>query len=645
MIIKKIIMLFMLTFLVVGCADSGNAPIGEAPLIPMEDFFKNPEKRSFQLSPNGEYLAFMQPYESRMNIHVQKIGEDEVVRVTNATERDIAGYLWKGNNRIIYVQDTKGDENYRLFGVDKDGTNQKDLTPFEKVRVGIVDDLEENDTEMLIQMNKRDPRVFDVFRINVNTAEMAKVAENPGNIVGWQTDHDGKLRIATTTDGVNSSILYRENEDDEFKTVLTTNFKETLSPLFFTFDNKNVYASSNLGRDKAAIVKYDLANNKELEVIYEHPEVDVSSLFYSKKRKIIEGVSYTTWKRHYELFDDEVKSIFADLEKKLDGYEFAVTSQNKDEDKLLVRTYSDRSLGSYYMYDVKTKELNKLVDVSPWLNEDHMAEMKPISYQSRDGLTINGYLTLPVGVEAENLPVVVHPHGGPWARDSWGFSPTVQFLANRGYAVLQMNFRGSTGYGREFWEISFKQWGKTMQDDITDGVEWLKAEGIADPERIGIFGGSYGGYAVLAGLAFTPDLYACGVDYVGVSNIFTLLNTIPPYWEPMLDMFYEQIGNPSSDSLLLYEASPVFHVDKIKAPLLVVQGAQDPRVNIDESDQIVEALKARGVDVPYLVKENEGHGFRNEENRFEFNRTMEQFLAKHLGGKAEKVDVKTVVNP
>lgn len=645
MIIKKIIMLFMLTFLVVGCADSGNAPIGEAPLIPMEDFFKNPEKRSFQLSPNGEYLAFMQPYESRMNIHVQKIGEDEVVRVTNATERDIAGYLWKGNNRIIYVQDTKGDENYRLFGVDKDGTNQKDLTPFEKVRVGIVDDLEENDTEMLIQMNKRDPRVFDVFRINVNTAEMAKVAENPGNIVGWQTDHDGKLRIATTTDGVNSSILYRENEDDEFKTVLTTNFKETLSPLFFTFDNKNVYASSNLGRDKAAIVKYDLANNKELEVIYEHPEVDVSSLFYSKKRKIIEGVSYTTWKRHYELFDDEVKSIFADLEKKLDGYEFAVTSQNKDEDKLLVRTYSDRSLGSYYMYDVKTKELNKLVDVSPWLNEDHMAEMKPISYQSRDGLTINGYLTLPVGVEAENLPVVVHPHGGPWARDSWGFSPTVQFLANRGYAVLQMNFRGSTGYGREFWEISFKQWGKTMQDDITDGVEWLKAEGIADPERIGIFGGSYGGYAVLAGLAFTPDLYACGVDYVGVSNIFTLLNTIPPYWEPMLDMFYEQIGNPSSDSLLLYEASPVFHVDKIKAPLLVVQGAQDPRVNIDESDQIVEALKARGVDVPYLVKENEGHGFRNEENRFEFNRTMEQFLAKHLGGKAEKVDIKTVVNP
>lgn len=643
MSINKILLFAFLVSIFAGCAGDGNGPMEEAPLIPMEDFFKNPEKRSFQLSPNGEYLAFLQPYETRMNVHVQKIGEDEIVRVTSATERDIAGFLWKGDNRIIYVQDSKGDENYRLYGVDKDGTNQKDLTPFEKVRVGIVDDLEENDTEMLISMNKRDPRVFDVFRINVNTGDMVKVAENPGNITGWRTDHDGKLRIATTTDGVNTSILFREKDSDPFKTVLTTSFKETLAPLFFTFDNKYIYASSNLGRDKQAIVKYDLENNKELEVIFEHPEVDVYSLFYSTIRKEILGVSYTTWKREYKIFDEETKGIFNDLEDKLEGYEFAITSENKDEDKLLVRTYSDRSLGSYYMYDVETKELTKLIEVSPWLNEDHMAAMKPISYESRDGLTINGYLTVPVGVKAENLPVVIHPHGGPWARDNWGFNSTVQFLANRGYAVLQMNFRGSTGYGREFWEISFKEWGKKMQDDITDGVEWLKNQGIADPERIGIFGGSYGGYATLAGLAFTPDLYACGVDYVGVSNMFTFMNTIPPYWKPYLEMFYEMVGNPSADSVLLHEASPVYHVDKIKAPLLVVQGAQDPRVNIDESDQMVEALKARGVDVPYLVKENEGHGFRNEENRFEFNRTMEQFFAKHLNGRAEKVETKTVV--
>ncbi len=318
------------------------------------------------------------------------------------------------------------------------------------------------------------------------------------------------------------------------------------------------------------------------------------------------------------------------------GYEFVITSENKNEDKLLIRTYSDKSMGAYYMYDVPTKKLTKIVDVSPWLDENVMASTKPITYKSRDGLTIHGYLTLPVGIEAKNLPVVVHPHGGPWARDRWGFNPELQFLANRGYAVLQMNFRGSTGYGRKFWEISFKQWGKTMQDDISDGVKWLIEQGIANPEKIGIYGGSYGGYATLAGLTFSPELYACGVDYVGVSNLFTFMKTIPPYWKPYLDMLHEMVGNPKTDSLLLYDASPVFHVDNIKAPLFIAQGANDPRVNKDESDQMVKALKAKGIDVPYMVKDDEGHGFRNEENRFDFYGEMERFFAKYLGGRTEK---------
>ena len=257
--------------------------------------------------------------------------------------------------------------------------------------------------------------------------------------------------------------------------------------------------------------------------------------------------------------------------------------------------------------------------------------------RSRDGLTIQGYLTLPKGVDPKNLPVVVNPHGGPWARDGWGFNPEVQFFANRGYAVLQMNFRGSTGYGREFWEKSFKQWGKTMQDDISDGVKWLIDEGIADPKRVGIYGGSYGGYATLAGLTFTPELYACGVDYVGVSNLFTFQNSIPPYWEPFKEMLYEMVGHPQKDSLLLRDASPVFHVDNIKAPLLIAQGKNDPRVNKDESDQMVEALKKKGIDVPYMVKDNEGHGFRNEENRFDFYGAMEQFFFKYLGGRAAEL--------
>jgi dipeptidyl aminopeptidase/acylaminoacyl peptidase len=441
--------------------------------------------------------------------------------------------------------------------------------------------------------------------------------------------------MASTTDGVNSSLLYRATEKDPFKTVLTTSFKDSLSPMFFDFDNKYVYVASNLDRDKSAVFKWDPETGETLEMLFEHPEVDVTNLMRSKKRELITGASYLTDRVHYEFFDDERAQLQRTLEEKLPGYQIAVADMSKDETKVLVRTYSDRSLGAYYFLDRESGEFTKLVDVSPWLDESEMASMKPVQYTSRDGLTIRGYLTLPVGAEAKNLPVVVNPHGGPWARDAWGFSPEVQFLANRGYAVFQPNFRGSTGYGKEFWQASFKEWGRKMQDDITDGVKWLIAEGIADPERIGIYGGSYGGYATLAGLTFTPELYTCGVDYVGVSNIFTWIEAFPPYWKPFLEMVYEMVGNPETEKELLEAASPIFHVDKIQVPLLVAQGANDPRVKQEESDQLVEALKSRGIDVPYMVKEDEGHGFGNEENRFDFYRAMEEFLGKYLGGRVE----------
>ena len=444
------------------------------------------------------------------------------------------------------------------------------------------------------------------------------------------TDYDGKLLIAITSDGVNNSLLYREKESEDFKSILTTNFKESVSPLFFTFDNENLYVSSNRGRDKSAIFKFDLKNAKETDLIFEHNEVDVSSLMSSKKRKIITGVGYYTDKRSYHFFDDWRKNIQDDLEKKLPNIEVVISDLSKDETKALVRTYSDKTRGAYYYYDIKEAKLQKLTDISPWLNEDHMSDMLPIKYTARDGLTIHGYLTLPKGKEHKNLPVIINPHGGPWARDYWGFNPEIQYFANKGYAVFQMNFRGSVGYGRDFWECSFKEWGKSMQDDITDGVNWLIEQGIADKDKIAIYGASYGGYATLAGLAFTPDLYACGVDYVGVSNIFTLLETLPPYWELGRQMMYEMIGNPDTEKELLTAASPLFHVDKIKAPLFIAQGANDPRVKKSESDQIVEALKKRGIDVPYLVKDNEGHGFANEENRFEFYRKMGDFLDLHL---------------
>lgn len=605
--------------------------------IPLEDFFRNPDVAYFSLSPAGDQIAFTKPYKNRMNIHVCSIGGKDTVKITSEEERDIMSYFWKSNKRLVYSIDKGGDENFHLFAVNADGSDLKELTPFPGVRVEVVDDLEENEQEMLISMNKRDPENFDVYRLNIESGAMTLVAQNPGGVSAWVTDHEGKIRVALRNDGVNQELLYRASEKDPFKMVLKTSFKETVQPLFFTFDNKQVYALSNLGRDRSAVVKFDIENGKEMEVLFEHPEVDVEDMNYSRKRKVLTTIDYEADKAEKKFLDPEIETIYKKLEAKLgSNYEIIITSSNRNEDKFLIRTISDRSLGASYFYDVSKDELTKIADRAPWIKEEEMAVMKPIKYTSKDGMTIHGYLTLPVGVEPKNLPVIINPHGGPWARDSWGFNPEIQFLANRGYAVLQMNFRGSVGYGRKFWEASFKQWGRTMQQDITDGVEWLVKEGIADPKRVAIYGASYGGYATLAGATLTPDLYACAVDYVGVSNMFTFMKTIPPYWKPYLQMMYEMVGDPVKDSSMLYEVSPVFHVDKIKAPLFVAQGANDPRVNKDESDQMVEALKKRGIAVEYMVKENEGHGFYNEENRFDFYNAMEKFLAKYLGVKKEE---------
>jgi dipeptidyl aminopeptidase/acylaminoacyl peptidase len=620
-----------------GCKQKNE--IMTAKQIPLEDFFKNPEKSGYQLSPDGKYYAYMAPYMRRLNVFVQEIGKDSAIRLTSDTARNISGYFWGNNNRILFLKDTGGDENFKLFGVNVDGSNLIGLTDFPKVRTEVIDDLPEIDEFVIVGLNKRVPEVFDPYRLNINTGELTMLAENPGNIQSWITDHEGKLRLATAiVDGVNTALLFRENEKDEFKTVLTTSFKEMLAPQFFTFDNKNIYASSNLGRDKAAIVEFDPRTGKEVKVLYENADYDVDALFFSKARKVLTAARYTSWKRERYFFDKQFEDLVGKMKKEFGDIEFGFNSNTKAEDKYIINTYSDKTMGSYYLYDVKTEKLDKISDVSPWLDEKEMASMLPIEYKSRDGLTINGYLTLPKGYtmeNAKNLPVVVNPHGGPWYRDQWGFNPEIQFLANRGYAVFQMNFRGSTGYGRKFWESSFKQWGKTMQDDITDGVNWLINEGIADKSRIAIYGGSYGGYATLAGIAFTPDLYAAAVDYVGVSNLFTFMKTIPPYWKPMMDMMYEMVGDPIKDSVLMREASPVFHVDKIKTPLFVAQGANDPRVNKAESDQMVDALKKRGIEIEYMVKDNEGHGFHNEENQFDFYRSMEKFLATHLKKEGE----------
>lgn len=610
-----------------------------APKLDMKTFFKNGEKSTFRISPDGNYFSYRADYKGKMNIFVQKATDTVAVRVTSDTLRSIGQYFWKGD-RIVYPQDIGGDENFQLFSVKADGSDLKALTPFPGIRSDVIDALLEipgKEKELIAGINKRVKEYFDPYLINIETGTLTLLYDNKNNYDSWVTDNAGVIRLASKTDGVNITWNYRNSEKDSFTNLLTTSFKEQFFPSAFDKENKNMYVLTNIGRDKVSLVEYDPMAKKEVKELFSNKDYDLSTIFYDRKKGVLVSTDWVAEKTESHYFDNEWGDIQKDLDKKFEGYMANIVGYDDARTKAIIWTGNDRSPARYYLYDFKTKEAKEAANPYPWIDEKQMSHSKPITYKSRDGLDIHGYLTLPVGVEAKNLPVVINPHGGPWARDEWGFNNEVQFLANRGYAVLQMNFRGSTGYGRKFWEASFKEWGKKMQDDITDGVEWLKKEGIADPKRIAIYGGSYGGYATLAGVTFTPDLYAAAVDYVGVSNMFTFMNTIPPYWKPFLDQFHEMVGNPkdAKDSVMLAAVSPALHADKINAPLFVAQGANDPRVNKAESDQMVAALKKRGVEVEYMVKNDEGHGFHNQDNQYDFYSAMEQFLDKHVKNKKE----------
>jgi dipeptidyl aminopeptidase/acylaminoacyl peptidase len=637
----RIAILCVSAILAAACA---SAPVAEKTSavpkqFPLRDFFANPERAYFRLSDDGRTLGFMQPVSidgarRRMNVYVQPLDGSRPVgeprKLTSETARDISIYYWKGSDTILYEKDFGGDENFHVVAVDVKSGRITDLTPGEKVRASIQDDLPEDATHILVQHNRRNAEVFDVYRIDLANGKEELVAQNPGDIIGWQTDHAGRVRMAVRSQGLNTITLYRPDEKAEWKTIITTDYKTEVDPAFFTADNAKLYMISNRGRDKKALVVLDPARPDAEEVLFVDSEVDAGNVQWSRARKRVTSVNYLKEKNERRFFDPYEENVFARLKAKLPGMEFNLQNSTRAEDKYVVAAFNDRTPGSRYIYDVKADTLSKLGDINPKIPAEAMAPMKPISYTSRDGLTIHGYLTLPVGREPKNLACIVNPHGGPWARDAWGYNPEIQFLANRGYCILQMNFRGSTGYGRKFWEASFGQWGLKMQDDITDGAKWLIAQGIADPKRIGIYGGSYGGYATLAGVVYTPDLYAAAVDYVGVANLFTFMNTIPPYWKPFLPKFQDMVGHPEKDKERMAATSPVMHVDRIKTPLFIAQGARDPRVNKAESDQVVEALKKRGVEVQYMVKDDEGHGFRGEDNQFEFYAAMEKFFSEHL---------------
>ncbi len=605
----------------------------------IRDFFQSPKRSGFRLSDHGRMIGFMEPVQidgqpARQNIFVQELSGSEPVgqarRITSESQRDISQYFWKGDDTVIYAKDVNGDENYHVIAVNVATGKVIDLTPLDGVRAGIQDDLPDDPEHVLVVHNGRDPEVFDVYKVNVQTGISTLAAQNPGDVLGWSTDHDGHVRLATALSGVDSELRYRDTDSEPFHSLVRTDFRTEVSPLFFHADNQRFYALSNRGRDTQALVLIDPRSPDQEELIYELPHHDLMGAGFSRLRKVLTSADFHTDKPGHHFFDPVSEKIHAAIARQLPGYEVAWQDITRDEKKFIVASYSDRTPGSRYLYDADSNTLHKLADINTALPEEDMAPMQPIQFTARDGLTLHGYLTLPLGRPAQNLPVVVNPHGGPWARDYWGFNPEAQFLANRGYAVLQINFRSSTGYGRRFWEAGFGQWGLAMQDDITDGVQWLIDQKIADPKRVGIYGASYGGYATLAGIVKTPDLYAAAVDYVGVSNLLTFMNTIPPYWKPFLVKMHAMVGDPVKDKATLEANSPALHADRIVTPLFIAQGAHDPRVNKAESDQMVQALKARGVEVEYMVKDNEGHGFHNDENKFEFYEHMERFLAQHL---------------
>ena len=608
----------------------------------VEDYFAKPASSSFQLSPKGTYMSYREKDENLKNhVYVKNIETEEVKRVITEGEELVRGYGWANDSRLIYVMDKGGNEDYHLFAVDVDGSNQKELTPYEGVKVNILASLKEDKDHMIISMNKNNPQVFDPYKINIVTGEIEQLYENTdiaNPIMGYEFDKDGNLRGFTKLrDGINSELYYAVNEGD-YQLMKTMKWDDTFGIINFNYATEephDAYVVSNLNSDKTEIYLYDLAEDKVIKKLFSNDDYDVSGATLSRNRNWeLDYFSYEGEKYNIVPVSKYYKKLHKKLQNEFPNYDFYLSDKTDDESQYLIYVTSDKLYGRYYSYDVEADEIKLLFDLMPQLKEEDMAEMRPISFMSRDGVKIHGYITLPKqALEGEKVPVIVNPHGGPQGvRDSWGFNPEAQLFASRGYATLHVNFRISGGYGKEFFRSGFKQIGRKAMDDVEDGLKYVIEQGWVDEDKAAIYGGSHGGYAVLRGLTKTPDLYACGVDYVGVSNLFTFMETIPPYWAPYLPILKAVWYDPAipEEKEIMEEVSPVFHIDKIKKPLFVVQGANDPRVNIDEADQIVEALRAKDIEVPYMVKYDEGHGFAKEENRMDLYEAMMGFLALHL---------------
>jgi len=621
-------------------------------LIDRAIFFDNPEIAAGQLSPNGKYVSFMKEHEGIMNIWVKAFDEAfDDAKLLTASSSPLLGYFWTNDSKqILYVNDEGGNENLNIFSVNpyaaaEEGAvpESKNLTPLVDIQARIYAVSEIDPDMMMVGINDRDKAWHDLYSLKISTGELTKLFENDNRYTSYIFDWDENLRFTTRTDEQGNSQILKKLEDDSFEEVYNTNVKEQAYIAGFNKDNSKCYLVSNKGDlNLSTLFTMDMATN-EVELMESDPEakVDFGSLFVNDHTREIIATSYTYDKRKRYFKNKAWEKSFKYLTKQFPDREVGYSSFTKDYSKMLVVAYGDKYASEVYFFDPAKKELILQYTPNPRLKaiEDQLSTMKPISYKSSDGLEISGYLSYPKGKEAKNLPVVIMVHGGPKGpRDTWGFSGPVQFLNSRGYAVMQPNFRASGGYGKAFLNAGDGQWGKLMQDDITWGVKYLIDEGIADKDRVAIMGASYGGYATLAGLAFTPDLYACGVDIVGPSNLFTLLESVPAYWEAGRQMLYEMVGDPNTEEgqKLMREASPLFSADKINDPLLIVQGANDPRVKKAESDQIVIAMRDNGQQVDYLLAADEGHGFRKPLNSMAMYAKVEEFLATHLGGEFQK---------
>ncbi|NQY07400.1 MAG: S9 family peptidase, partial [Flavobacteriaceae bacterium] len=608
----------------------------------VEDYFSKPKATSFNFSPNGTYMSYREKDENKKNhVYVKNIETDQVIRVIEEKEELVRGTSWANDERLIYVMDKGGNEDYHLFAVDIDGENQMELTPFDGVKVNVINRLREDKDHMIISMNKNNPQVFEPYKINIVTGALKQLYTNddPANpINSYDFDKDGNLRgFSKLRDGVNIDMYYSvDGENFILKKQLT--WKDSFSIIGFNYASKNpheAYVVSNLNSDKSEIYLYDLKEDTIIKKLFSNPNYDVSGLSVSRNRGYeLDYFSYEGEKRVIVPVSKYFKKMHQRITKKFPNYSYAIADATDDESTFLIFLQSDKLYGTYYAYDTKKDRFKLLYNLMPNLIESDMAEMRPIRFKSRDGITLHGYITLPkAALAGEKVPVIVNPHGGPQGiRDSWGFNPEAQLFASRGYATLQVNFRISGGYGKQFLTSGFKQIGRKAIDDVEDGLQYVIKKGWVDADNAAIYGASHGGYAVLRGLTKTPDLYACGVDYVGVSNLFTFMDSMPAYWKPYLKIIKEiwYDADVPAEKEIMKAVSPVYQIDKIKRPLFVAQGANDPRVNIDESDQIVSALRAKGYDVPYMVKYDEGHGFAKEENSIAFYKAMMGFYAKHL---------------